>query len=98
MGYIQKAFLVQHKNEEICRQSTAGGAFTAIAEYVIRQNGIVFGVELDENFKVKHTSIENVDELYRFRNSKYVQSTLGNTYKEVQITSTPAAMISTTNT
>lgn len=80
----QMAAVVQTKNQEILRQSTSGGAFTAIAEYVIEHDGIVFGVEMDENFNVKHTYTDKKQELYKYRNSKYVQSNIENTFKQVK--------------
>ena len=39
----QRGWLVQHKDETIRRQSTSGGAFSALASWVIRQGGVVFG-------------------------------------------------------
>jgi NAD-dependent dihydropyrimidine dehydrogenase PreA subunit len=36
----QTAYLVQHKNESVRQESTSGGAFTAIAQYVIRHGGV----------------------------------------------------------
>lgn len=79
-----KAAVVQNKNQEICRQSTSGGAFTPIAEYVIDKGGIVFGVEMDDYYHVKHVGVTNKNDLAKFRNSKYVQSDVGNTYREVK--------------
>lgn len=83
-NHNQKAAIVASRDKEILRQSTSGGAFTAIAEYVIKQGGIVFGVEMQENFKVRHICIQNSELLYKFRNSKYVQSDLGKTFLEVK--------------
>lgn len=60
--------------------SSAGGAFTAIATVVLQKGGVVFGAAYDENFHVQHTYIEAVDELKKFRNSKYVQSELGDAF------------------
>lgn len=76
----QAAVIVQNKDQEICRQSTAGGAFTAIAEFILDKGGIVFGVEMQPDYTVRHTAVETKDELIKFRNSKYVQSDVGNTY------------------
>lgn len=80
----QEAYLMQHNDDEICRQSTAGGAFTGIASYVIEKGGIVFGVEMTEDYKVRHTSVETVDDLKKFRNSKYVQSRIGTVFQQVK--------------
>jgi len=75
--FNQKAYIVQNKDEQVLRESTAGGAFTAIAEYVLSHAGVVFGVELNSDFVAQHICIEEKSEIYRFRNSKYVQSYLG---------------------
>lgn len=80
----QHAYIFQNTNDEIRRESTSGGAFTAIAEYIIKNNGIVYGAIFDENYKVIHTGIDKIEELYKFRNSKYVQSEIGNCYSEVE--------------
>lgn len=84
ISFEQIAYLVQNKNEAVRRESTSGGAFTAIAQYVIEQGGVVFGATYDENFRVHHTFVEDVDELWRFRNSKYVQSDIGETFSQVR--------------
>ena len=73
----QQAYIVQNKDETVLRESTAGGAFTAIAKYVLRQNGVVFGVEMNEQLLAHHSFVEKESELARFRNSKYVQSDVG---------------------
>lgn len=81
----QHGYLVQHKDDIIRKQSTSGGAFTAIAETVLRNGGIVFGSAFDSNFKVCHCFAENVEELEKFRNSKYVQSETGVSFLQVKI-------------
>ena len=80
----QKAYLVQHSNEKVRLDSSAGGAFTAIATVVLQKGGVVFGAAYDENFHVQHTYVETVDELKKFRNSKYVQSELGDSFHMVK--------------
>ncbi len=78
----QNAFLLQHKDERIRKESTSGGAFSAIGEYVIKQGGVVFGVAYSKDFEVIHKHVESVEELKIFRNSKYVQSRIGETYQQ----------------
>lgn len=82
--FTQKAYIGQIKDDKIRSESTAGGIFTAIANYVLERSGVVFGVAYDENFKVIHTKVESKAELWRFRNSKYVQSSTGRTFSQVQ--------------
>ena len=63
-GNSQHAYIFQNADDKIRRESTSGGAFTAIAEYVIDNNGIVYGAVFDEKYKVIHKGINNKEELY----------------------------------
>nr|WP_304358182.1 Coenzyme F420 hydrogenase/dehydrogenase, beta subunit C-terminal domain [Clostridium paraputrificum] len=81
----QDGYIIQIKDEEIRRQSTAGGAFTAISKWVLKNNGIVCGVTMDENLKIFHTFVDKEEDLIKFRNSKYVQSTVGSmTFRQIK--------------
>jgi NAD-dependent dihydropyrimidine dehydrogenase PreA subunit len=80
----QKAFVTQHKDEKILRESTSGGAFSAIAAWVINKGGVVFGAAFDKNFEVHHQYVETVEDLRIFRNSKYVQSRIENTFTKAR--------------
>lgn len=94
--FPQRAFLVQHRDEGVLAQSTSGGAFTAMAQAVLSQGGVVFGAgylrgEQERRaagapgrLKVGHFAVEREDDLWRFRNSKYVQSVVGSAYPEVR--------------
>ena len=81
---VQDAYVLNNNDLEIRKDSTSGGAFTAIAKFVLDKKGYVFGAAFDEKYKVQHICIDNVVDLYKIRGSKYVQSYLGNCYKEVQ--------------
>lgn len=80
----QKAYLVQHRDDSIRLDSSAGGAFTAIAQVILRKGGVVFGAAYDENFQVRHIFVEQERELRKFRNSKYVQSDMGECFKQTR--------------
>ncbi len=79
-----RAFGGWHKNEETRKDSSSGGAFTLFAENILKKGGIVFGCTLNENMQAVHIGVESLDELYKLRGSKYVQSDLNNTYQEIQ--------------
>ncbi len=72
------------KNIEDRKKSSSGAMFYVIAKYVIEHGGIVYGTTLDRNLKVHHISAETIDDLQNLRGSKYVQSSLGNTYREIR--------------
>lgn len=71
-------------DEEVRKQSSSGGVFTALAEWIINQNGIIFGVGFDESLSVVHKKVTTVEELASLRGSKYTQSKIGDMYKEAK--------------
>lgn len=73
-----------NKDEKIRLNSSSGGIFTLIATYVLEKKGVVFGVKFDKNFNVVHDYIENIEDLWKFRGSKYTQSKIGITYSEAK--------------
>ena len=82
---VVSSCIIQNKDKEVLLQSTSGGSFTPIAEYVLRQNGVVFGVEMtSDDFIIRHTKVEKKEELLKFRSSKYVQSSVGDTFKDAK--------------
>ncbi|MGE0090522.1 MAG: Coenzyme F420 hydrogenase/dehydrogenase, beta subunit C-terminal domain [Bacteroidales bacterium] len=74
------AFAVINKNEAVRGQSSSGGVFTLLAEYIIDHGGVVFGAKFDDYFNVVHSFVENKDDLALLRGSKYVQSKIGHSY------------------
>ena len=78
-----RCYAVYNKNEKVKKNSTSGGFFSALAEYVIKNKGIVYGAKFDENFNVFHYGTENINELSDFRGSKYVQSDIKNIFCEI---------------
>lgn len=79
-----EAYVGFSKNEEIREQSSSGGIFSLAAEWILKQNGAVFGAAFDENFEVCHIAVKTKEELSKLRGSKYVQSRLGETYPLVK--------------
>lgn len=76
------AYAVINNNEKIRLESSSGGVFTALAENVIKQGGIVFGAKFDSDFNVIHGYTDSIEGLADFRGSKYVQSTIGKSFKD----------------
>ena len=78
-----KVFAAINPNKKIRRHSSSGGIFTALSEIVLRGGGIVFGAGFDKNFRVVHKAARTSDELENLRGSKYVQSEIGDVYRQV---------------
>ena len=73
-----------NKDEKIRMESSSGGIFTLISELVIQTGGVVFGAEFDENYNIRHSYVDNMEDLHKFRGSKYVQSTIGSSYYDAK--------------
>lgn len=71
-------------DENVRSKSSSGGLFTMFAETVIADGGVVFGARFDKNWNVLHDYTEVLDGLNAFRGSKYVQSYIGETYKQAR--------------
>lgn len=72
------------KRDDDRRKSSSGGAFSVLARKVLSENGVVFGATMDSNLQVKHIRIDKVEEIVKLQGSKYVQSYLGDSYKQVR--------------
>ncbi len=68
--------------DDIRFMSSSGGMFTVLAEHILSQGGVVAGAAMEDDYSVHHMLVEDCDELYRLRKSKYVQSFTGDIYKQ----------------
>ncbi len=76
-------FAYVNRDEAALENSTSGGAFSAYAKKY--EWDAICGCEQDENLAVKHTLVTKGVNLGRFKGSKYVQSDLGNIFKEIGV-------------
>ena len=74
----------KNRNEEQRLRSSSGGIFILLAEHIIEQGGVVFGARFNEKWEVEHCYAETIEGLEPLMRSKYVQSDIGNTYKEAE--------------
>lgn len=77
-------YAAKSKDEHIRKHSSLGGVFTLLAEQTINAGGVVFGARFDEKWDVVHDYSETLEGLSAFRGSKYVQSSIGQSYKQVE--------------
>ncbi len=81
---LPAAFAAWNQDDAIRRDSTSGGVFTALAEYVLEGGGVVFGAAFDSRQHLRHTVCFRKEELWRMRGAKYVQSDLEGTFPMVK--------------
>ena len=78
------AYAAWIKDKKKHRKSSSGGLYSAIADYVFKKNGIVFGAAFNANWELHHIATTYEKEFAKTRGSKYVQSNIGTTFKEVR--------------
>ena len=69
-----EVYAAWHLDETIRQESSSGGVFTALAESILAQGGVVVGAAFDEHLVVRHMAVDRSADLHRLRGSKYVQS------------------------
>ena len=65
-------------------RSTSGGAFLALADWILGQGGCVCGCVLDEQMRAVHMVSDQPQMLARMQGSKYVQSDMGAVYSQIK--------------
>lgn len=81
----KKAYACWALNNLERETSTSGGAASVFSRNVLKKNnGIVFGAAVI-NKDVQHIRVENEGDLVKLKGSKYVQSKIGNTYKQAKM-------------
>ena len=79
-----QAHAVWNADEAERVKSSSGGFFSLLAHHVLEQGGAVFGTVLDETMTARHVRAHSEEELAPMRGSKYVQSDLGDSFRQVK--------------
>ena len=73
------------KQESLRLDSSSGGVFSLLAHEVLSCGGVVFGAAFDpSDWHVCHRMVEREDGLSELRGSKYVQSDVGDCYRQAK--------------
>lgn len=79
-----KAYAAINKDDEVRAQSSSGGVFFPLAQWIIEQGGVVFGARWNDKWEVVHDYAEDLAGVKAFMRSKYVQSVVGDTLKQAK--------------
>ena len=80
----QRGFGGAIKDAALLADSTSGGAFTAIATAFLAGGGTAFGAVAKDVYGACHAAASDAEGLAAFRGSKYVQSEVGDAYREAR--------------
>lgn len=85
MNNVLNVYAAYCRDNNLRLQSSSGGMFSIIAEQVLNQCGIIYGVKMSTDcYRAEYTRIDNLSDLSSLRGSKYLQATLGNTFFQVK--------------
>lgn len=80
VGTQGEAYAVRCKDTELLKHSSSGGAFSLLAQQVLKNGGLVCGAVFDEAFQVRHVLSSDIAPM---RKSKYVQSDMQGVYHAI---------------
>ena len=74
-----------NKNDSTVKNSSSGGAFTAITDYIIgnNKNVKIYGCVFNEKMQVVHIGSSSIKDINKMRGSKYVSSDLMGTFNNI---------------
>lgn len=84
LDYMGTAYIVKHKNADIRSNSRSGGVFTAVSDWILEHGGIVYGCKMETLTRAIHSRATTKEERDLFRGSKYIQSEIGDCYRNVK--------------
>lgn len=75
------------RDAELLERAASGGLFSVLATKMLQNGGIVYGVAMlaeNQDLTARHVRIDTLQELQKLQGSKYVQSDIGMTYRQVK--------------
>ena len=82
---LQKYYAVKHSKKDTILKSSSGGFFTAVSDWILDNDGVIYGVVFDEKLCAVHIRADDKKTRDRMRVSKYLQSNMGDTFKKVKV-------------
>lgn len=83
-GEYPVAFAARNRDDGVRRTSSSGGMYHALASHVINGlSGVVYGCAFDEELRAVHIRCESMAEAERCMGSKYSQSDMGDSIRQV---------------
>lgn len=79
-----EVYAAWNKDYEVVRKSSSGGFFTVVAKWFLSNSGSVYGAAFEADFNVNHIRVTDEAGLQLLVGSKYVQSNVGITFKQVK--------------
>ena len=86
-SFDKRTFVAFAHDKRLAEKSSSGGIFAILAQYVIRQGGVVYGAAMiyeNDILLCKHIRIDSMQDLPLLQGSKYVQSRTDGIFTKVK--------------
>ena len=85
MDDILGTYAAYSKDNKIRLESSSGAIFSLLADRVLYQEGLVYGVAMSQDCKyAEFVRVDKQEDLPKLRGSKYLQAKVGNIYRQVK--------------
>ena len=81
---LLRCFAAVSKDETDRKECASGGIAFGLSNYVLKNGGVVFGAGFGKNAEVAHICADDYKKLETLKGSKYVQSSIGFSYREAK--------------
>lgn len=81
---LQNTYSIRHRDDTVRLKSSSGGLFTALADYILKHDGVICGVVWNEDFSVKHICANTINDKDKMVQSKYIQSEIEYCFREIE--------------
>lgn len=81
---LNKCYVGYAIEDKVKENTSSGGIFLTIANYILDNNGIVIGAAFDNENRLIHMAISDKAKLDKLKGSKYLQSDLGKIFTHVK--------------
>jgi coenzyme F420-reducing hydrogenase beta subunit len=82
---LPRVYAAKNLDDIVRQSSSSGGIFSIFAEEMLAGNGIIYGCELIDGKVAEHIRCEDINSLRKIRGSKYIQSSLQNSFAKVKL-------------
>lgn len=79
-----EAYACWNLDEKIRKSSSSGGIAYTFYKNFILNNGIVYGCHYDENLQLRFSSASSLNDIEKYKTSKYSQAYIGNIFKKIR--------------
>lgn len=84
MNHPLQTWAAVAKNQDLLMNAASGGVFSALADSILKEGGIVCSAAFEKDFTLRHILINQRTDLSRLRGSKYTQSSTGYVFREIK--------------